>query len=307
MISIQQMHYIIVLSEELQFQRASDRCYVTQPTLSMQIKKAEDVLGNLIFDRSFNPITLTTFGKDVVDVIREILIENDRLKLLKNRYQDNYKEEIRLGIIPTVAAYLIPTMFQVWKRNMGQVNLAIEEVTTELLLDKLEKNEIDIAIFAGPHAALKFRTIPLYTEEILIYCPNLKGKKVSIDLLQQHDPWLLSKGNCLRTQMIEFCQLTDNLPHGKWNYQGGNLKLLMEMVDKEGGYTLIPENLSISDKRKKSLVQITTKFGSPAREIIAVFSKRTLKIKGVERLIRDVQHEFNQKEKSKKINILGWK
>ena len=307
MISIQQMQYILVLSEELHFQRASERCFVTQPTLSMQIKKAEELLGAVIFDRSANPINLTAFGLEVLEVIREILTENERLKVIKSRFKGEYKEEIRLGVIPTVSAYLIPKMFSIWKKSMGDINLTIEELTTNSLLEALEKNEIDLAIFAGPHAANKYRTVPLFTEEILIYCPSLKKKEVSMDVLQQQNPWLLSKGNCLRTQMIEFCQLTDSHLFGQWNYQGGNLKLLMEMVDNEGGYTLIPENLPISEKRKKAMVQLTSKFGSPAREIIAVFNSRTIKSNGIDRLIRDVQLNYMSSGKSKKINVLGWK
>ena len=307
MISIQQMQYILVLSEELHFQRASERCFVTQPTLSMQIKKAEELLGAVIFDRSANPINLTAFGLEVLEVIREILTENERLKVIKSRFKGEYKEEIRLGVIPTVSAYLIPKMFSIWKKSMGHINLTIEELTTNSLLEALEKNEIDLAIFAGPHAANKYRTVPLFTEEILIYCPSLKKKEVSMDVLQQQNPWLLSKGNCLRTQMIEFCQLTDSHLFGQWNYQGGNLKLLMEMVDNEGGYTLIPENLPISEKRKKAMVQLTSKFGSPAREIIAVYNSRTIKSNGIDRLIRDVQLNYMSSGKSKKINVLGWK
>ena len=307
MISIQQMQYILILSEELHFQRASERCFVTQPTLSMQIKKAEELLGAVIFDRSANPINLTAFGLEVLEVIREILTENERLKVIQSRFKGEYNEEIRLGVIPTISAYLIPKMFSIWKKSMGEINLTIEELTTNSLLEALEKNEIDVAIFAGPHAANKYRTVPLFTEEILIYCPSLKKKEVSMDLLQQQNPWLLSKGNCLRTQMIEFCQLTDSHLFGQWNYQGGNLKLLMEMVDNEGGYTLIPENLPMSEKRKKAMVQLTSKFGSPAREIVAVFPSRTIKSNGIDRIIRDVQLNYMSSGKSKKINVLGWK
>ena len=307
MISLQQMQYIIALSEELHFQRASERCFVSQPTLSMQIKKAEDLLGNPIFDRTFNPLSLTVFGNEVVEIIRAILIENDRLKLLKSRYQDNYKEEIKLGVIPTVAAYLIPKMFGHWRTTMGEVKIAIEELTTEVLLDKLVKNEIDIAIFAGPHSSINFKTVPLFVEEILIYCPSYKKKQITINELQQFHPWLLSKGNCLRTQMIQFCQLSDSLREGKWNYQGGNLKLLMEMVDNEGGYTLIPENLPISAKRKKAVIKVKSSFGAPAREIIAVFPSRSMKLKGLNLLALDVQKQFSSEFKQKKLDILGWK
>jgi len=307
MISIQQMQYIIALSEELHFQRASERCFVSQPTLSMQIKKAEELLGKPIFDRTFNPVCLTVFGSEVVEIIRGVLIENDRLKVLKSSYQDNYKEEIRLGVIPTVAAYLIPKMFSRWRTTMGEVKIAIEELTTEVLLDKLAKNEIDIAIFAGPHASINFKTTDLFVEEILIYCPSHKKKQITIGELQQFHPWLLSKGNCLRTQMIQFCQLNDSQKEGKWNYQGGNLKLLMEMVDNEGGYTLIPENLPISAKRKKSVIQVKSSFGPPAREIIAVFPSRSMKLKALNMLSLDVQKQFNSVSKQKKFDVLAWK
>jgi LysR family hydrogen peroxide-inducible transcriptional activator len=117
MISLQQMQYIVILSEELQFQKASDRCFVTQPTLSMQLKKAEEQLGYAIFDRSTSPLSLTDFGKQLLPILREILSENDKIKLLKDRQNNIFVEEIKIGVIPTVAHYLVPTMFEKWKKK----------------------------------------------------------------------------------------------------------------------------------------------------------------------------------------------
>ena len=100
MISIQQMHYILVLSEQRQFQRASELCFVTQPTLSMQVKKAEEHLGFPIFDRSRNPIELTPFGESLIPVIREVLNESGKIEILLQKLKGNYKEQVKIGIIP---------------------------------------------------------------------------------------------------------------------------------------------------------------------------------------------------------------
>ena len=107
MISVQQMHYILVLSEELHFQRASERCFVTQPTLSMQIKKAEETLEAQIFDRSRNPLELTGFGKDLLLIIRDTLNEYGKISELSNKTKGTYKEEIRMGISSKIKSTLI--------------------------------------------------------------------------------------------------------------------------------------------------------------------------------------------------------
>ncbi|MCE2713576.1 MAG: LysR family transcriptional regulator [Cryomorphaceae bacterium] len=111
MLSIQQMQYILSLSEHKQFQKASESCFVTQPTLSMQVKKAEDFLGYPIFDRSRSPLELTIFGEELIPVIREILSENDKIGSIAKKMKGEFKEQIRIGIIPTIAAYMVLDLF----------------------------------------------------------------------------------------------------------------------------------------------------------------------------------------------------
>ena len=126
MISIQQMQYIVTVAEERQFQRASERCFVTQPTLSMQIKKAEQTLGNQIFDRSRSPLELTEYGKELLVIVRDVLSEYSRVKLLGEQRSGAYREQVKVGIIPTIAGYMLPGMFDEWMKDLKDVELIIE-------------------------------------------------------------------------------------------------------------------------------------------------------------------------------------
>ncbi len=306
MLSIQQMQYILTLSEEQQFQKASEKCFVTQPTLSMQIKKAEDMLGQFVFDRSTNPISLTAFGKKLLPIIREILNENEKIKWLSEKQSGNFSEEIKVGIIPTVSSYLIPKMFGTWKNALENVTLSIEEMKSEEILEAFDKKELDVAIMAGPHYDPKLRTIPLFSEEILVYCPSINTTTIQLEDLHQLHPWLLSKGNCLRTQMIHFCQLNTSNQPDEWNYQGGNMELLIEMVNQNGGYTLIPENYSLQNG-KEHLKHVESAAGIPAREIIALYPSRTIKQEKTEQLIREVQLAFLQQREATSMNVLNWR
>lgn len=307
MISIQQMHYIVVLSEEQHFQRASERCFVTQPTLSMQIKKAEDQLGYLVFDRDSNPIRLTPSGEKLLPILRELLSENEKIKHLSEVLRGNVKEEIRIGIIPTVASYLIPALFGEWRKSFEDLKLTIHEMKTVDVLEAMERKELDLGIIAGPHFDPRLRTIPLYTEEIYIYAPSISSESITLSDLQEMHPWLLNQGNCLRTQMIHFCQLSKRVDENEWNYEGGNLPLIIEMVDRHQGYTLIPSNFPLSREQKKGVRKISQLNRAPAREIIALCSNRSAKMNGIEKLARSIQHAYGKSSEEKTLEVLDWK
>ena len=310
MISIQQMQYILVLSEQKQFQRASELCFVTQPTLSMQVKKAEEDLGYVIFDRSKNPIELTIYGMKLIPLIRDVLNETGKIEVLTKKFKGIYKEQVRIGIIPTIASYLVADMFSLWQEKLKGIKLIILEQKTEELLVSLERKELDIAILAGPFNDSKMRTIPLFKEEILAFCPSLKNKTILTNDLNGLHPWLLSKGNCLRTQMIQFCEIKEDNESDSWNYEGGNIELLMKMVEQNGGYTLVPKNYHLTEQQRKQLRSIKTMNGSdeavPAREIIAVSPNKTLKWNSLDALIREIQVNYNKHKKDSKMTILDW-
>ena len=303
MISIQQMQYILALSEEQQFQRASEKCFVTQPTLSMQLKKAENTLGSVVFDRSTTPLELTPFGELLLPIVRDILSEYGRISDLTERQKGVYRERLRIGIIPTVADYMVPDMFNEWKSILTDVQLTIEEMKTEDVLLALDQKKIDVGILAGPVNDPKLRTSILFEEEILAFVPELNAKEVTTEDLENFHPWLLTSGNCLRTQMIHFCSL--NSDRDDWNYEGGNMKLLKQMVEMNGGYTLIPER-SISEKTK-SYKRIRSSFGEiPARQIIALSTNRSTKWGSIEKLVRSVQLNYGDKKNAEDLKLLSW-
>ncbi|MFT6923648.1 MAG: LysR family hydrogen peroxide-inducible transcriptional activator [Crocinitomicaceae bacterium] len=306
MISIQQMQYIVTVAEERQFQRASERCFVTQPTLSMQIKKAEQTLGNQIFDRSRSPLELTEYGKELLVIIRDVLTEYSRVKLLGEQRTGSYREQLKVGIIPTIAGYMLPGMFDEWMKDLEGVELIIEEMKTEEILVALEEKTIDLGILAGPVHQPKWRTTVLFHEEIYAYAPMIKEKTISPQKLEEYHPWLLSKGNCLRTQMIHFCELEEKSKLG-WNYEGGNIELLVKMVDLHDGYTLIPSNYKgLLNLKNVVRIQSDELKEYPAREIIAVSSNRNPKWSSLEKLIRLVQLKYF-KAGEEGLKLLSWK
>lgn len=306
MISPQQIAYILAVSETGSVSRAAEQCFVTQPTLSMQLKKAEEVLGHLIFHRDTNSMELTEFGKALIPVLQQIQGDFGAIDRIRQIYSGTYQERLRIGVIPTVAAYLLLDSFQEWQSLLPTTQVFVEELKTEELLEALDQRKVDLAILAGPISQNSFRVTPLFSEEILAYAPSIEGDILLVDQLKDLQPWLLNKGNCLRTQMMQFCSINDDLP-SSWNYQGGNMDLLMRMVDQQGGYTLIPEYYHPFVQQITEFKSIRDEQGSfPGRSIIAVSAFRHANWDSMEKIIRSVQHKYS-KPVAKELELLSWK
>jgi len=306
MITLQQMQYISVLAEELHFLKASERCFVSQPTLSMQVKKAEETLGGIIFDRSSIPLKLTSFGKQILPVVRDVLEENEKLTELMGRIKGNLIEEIKIGIIPTVAVYMIPSIFLLLKDSLTQAKITFEEMKSEELIVAIENHKIDLGIMAGPYVDVKIESIQLFREQILVYCRELTGDNLRLEQLQDLKPWLLNNGNCLRNQMWNFCELKNSRDTFDWDYHGGNIDLLMKMVEQNGGYTLIPENIEFPEEKRAFLKTLENKNSFPAREIVALFPRRTMKKSTINEIIKVIKSKFPTSDKGN-LTILDWK
>jgi LysR family hydrogen peroxide-inducible transcriptional activator len=304
MLSLVQMNYIISLAENINFQRAADLCNVTQPTLSMQIKKAEETLGHLIFDRSRNPLELTPYGAQLLPILRDIISENRKIEELNQRAAGIFQEKIRIGVIPTIAVYLIPDLYRKWIEDYPNSKFEISELKTTDLISALENKKVDLGIFAGPYHHDRLSTFPLFNEEILVYT-HYNGDVIEQNELNELKPWLLSSGNCLRNQMIKVCNMTDD-SNQDWHYQGGNIEMLVKMVDLNGGYTLVPQNISLPSEKRHNLKHIHSQgFNSfPGRSVVAVCSQRSSKWAIMEKLIRSVQLQYGTNEK---LEILSWK
>ncbi len=308
MISIQQIQYILQLSETRNFSKAADACFVTQPTLSMQIKKAEDVLGFAIFDRNKHPLELTQLGQQLIPVIREMNQAGNAIVQLSKRAAGTYTEELTIGIIPTISAYLVPMLYQKWKKTLKHTRLVIKENKTEELLELLENKKLDFIIIAGPSPDTRWKTHKLYTEELLAYTQKKDKSIIKTSELNNQKPWLLSQGNCLRSQMMQFCRI-DQTAETEWNFEGGNMDLLIKMVDMNGGYTLVPEHYKAFPGKTKGAFHTIKDSGtnvSPARSIIGLQSNRNTKSDTIQKIAESIQLALNKAEE-KKYSIVEWK
>ncbi len=309
MISTQQIHYILQLYETKNFSKAADACFVTQPTLSMQIKKAEEVLGFLLFDRNRSPLQLTTMGNALLPIIKEMNVLNAAIVQLSKRANGTYIEELTIGIIPTIAPYLIPMLYPTWKKQLKQTRLIIKECKTEEILVQLENKQLDFGIIAGPLLETKWNTTPLYMEELLAYTKDRFKNGIKTNQLSIQKPWLLNKGNCLRSQMMEFCTLSSAAATNDWDFEGGNIELLIKMVDINGGYTLVPNYykplLSNGNGEFNKITDSATN-NSPVRAIIGVQSNRNTKNITIQKIINSIEQLLNKPIKTN-FNVINWK
>lgn len=307
-LSLQQITYLITVAEQQSFGKAAKLCYVTQPTLSMQVKKAEEVLGFSFFNRDRNPIELTTAGQQMLPLLYELKAAFQEIIRFSEQKKGIVKDELKIGIIPTIAAYMVPSLFAHKRQFSPHVNIQLLEVKSEEVLALLAAKKIDIGIMAGPVQQEELEVQPLFNEEILAFLPSEKKAKIHVSQLTNLQPWLLSAGNCLRTQMIHFCQLAENNLFD-WNYEGGNLEMLLKMVQQFGGYTLVPsfyqKLYQIDQKQLKHIYsEEQTKF--PARNVIGLCSHRNKKRPEIQQIFQFIKKEYANHE-GKNFEVLNWK
>ena len=308
-ISPQQIAYILSLVEHKNFGKAAEACFVTQPTLSMQIKKAEDTLGFQVFDRKRSPLELTAYGKKLVPILHDMQAEYEKIARLSQEHDGKIVEELKIGIIPTVAAYLVPKLFENKSQLNSRVRWAITELKSEELIEQLRLKKIDLGIMAGPVDQAQFHSESLFNEEILVYSTDFNRRDtISTEDLRHAQPWLLNSGNCLRTQMVHFCKLGEE-NESEWNYEGGNLQMLIGMVDHYGGYTLIPEFYRQQyglDPERVSHAVAPDNAGFPARHILALTSPKNSRHPALLELIHFIKlHYANHAQK--RFEVLSWK
>lgn len=305
MISLAQIDYILALKEHQSFQKAASHCFVTQPTLSMQLKKAEEQLGNTIFDRDKTPIALTFFGETILPHLFAIKDGYEALSNQIKKLEGSYKAELRIGIIPTVAVYLVPDLYNSWQETLVDIKLEIVELKSEVLIEQLNDRKIDFGIMAGPLTLPKIVEQILFHEEITVFAPEVKSS-LTFEKLETMQPWLLAQGNCLRTQMINFCSINEENKK-TWNYEGGSIQLLLEMVNQQGGYTLVPKNYIPYTKIEADKFH-HFKEKKPVRQIIGIYNERSSKIAYIEKIIRTIQRNKSSQELTvNQSNILPWK
>lgn len=240
--NLQQLEYIVALDKHRHFQRAAESCGVSQPTLSALIQKLEEELDLILFDRKSHPITPTESGKAVIDQARVILYNIAQLKELTRSEKELDTGTVRIGVIPTVAPYILPRLFKQMQQMFPKIELRAFELRTAVIIEQLRKAELDMAILATPLEEPDFLEIPLYYEKFAAYVSPDEKLYHKEDIVANEMPtehlWVLKEGHCMRNQVFNFCQTQSDYTT---TYEAGSIDTLIKIVDENGGYTVIPE------------------------------------------------------------------
>lgn len=307
-----QLEYIVSLDTHRHFVKAAEACFVTQPTLSMMIRKLELELEIPIFDRSKQPVVPTEAGKEIINQARKVLKEAGEIKELATSLKGELKGELRIGVIPTVAPYLLPVFLKEFLKKYQKIKVKISEFTTENIIEKLEKNLLDVGVLATPLNNSSILEQHLYNEEFVVYASNgekvLNKKYLLTEDINLNHLWLLEEGHCMRSQIVNLCELKKKeVTNNNLEYEAGSIDSLVKMVDQNEGITIIPELAAIhlSRKQKNNIRQF--KAPAPVREISLVTYRHFVKNRMLEALkqeiIENVENLVSQKKNQRVIMI----
>ena len=286
--SLTQLEYILAVHKTGHFAKAAEQCGVTQPTLSMQIQKLEEDLGVVIFDRSKKPILPTSAGAKLIGQIQTILFEAKKLdELVSKDTLEAIRGDLVLGVIPTIAPYVLPRLLPVLEKKFPEMRLKILELQTQRIVEALGTDEIDVGLLATPIKIPKVFEYPLFYEPFYVYAQKghelAKKARVKYSALSFDDIWLLEEGHCLRHQVLDVCSIrATNDDKRQFKFESGSLETLKSLVASYGGYTLLPQLAANSLKAGTVLVPFERPI--PAREIGLVYRREHYKQKMIEAL-----------------------
>ena len=286
--TITQLYYVLAVAENQNFTKAAEKCFVTQPTLSMQIQKLENELDVLIFDRSKKPIELTNVGRKIVNQAKNIVNESYRIKDIVDQQKGFIGGEFKLGIIPTVMPTLLPMFLKAFIKKYPKVKLIIEELTTEEIIARLNEGHLDAAIAATPLQNDSIKERVLYFEPFVGYIPKdhrlHSKKKISTTDLEIDDMLLLEDGHCFRDGVINLCKAFKDHADDQFQLESGSIETLIKLSDEGLGMTLLPylHTLDMHETAKENIHYFNAP--SPAREVSIIFHKSELKMQIIEAL-----------------------
>lgn len=242
--TLQQLEYIVAVARLRHFAKAAEQCHVTQPTLSSMVQKLEDELGVKIFDRSTQPVRLTPVGRLVVEQAWRVLVMAMKIKNIVEEDKKSISGTFRIGILPTVAPYLLPRFLPQLISKYPEMDIRVTEMKTAAIKQALARNELDAAILVSLHDMEHFVQTPLYYEQFLAYVAH-GDALFSHDIIRPSDLndeflWLLDEGHCFRDQLVKFCDLK-GAEVSRTMYSLGSIETFMRMVEGGKGVTFIPE------------------------------------------------------------------
>ncbi|RAJ00294.1 LysR family hydrogen peroxide-inducible transcriptional activator [Chitinophaga skermanii] len=300
-----QLEYIVAVDTYRSFVTAAEKCFVTQPTLSMQIQKLEDELGAKLFDRSKLPVVPTEIGSAVIAQARIIIKENARIKEIIADQKKEVQGNLKVGIIPTLAPYLLPRIITGFMKKYPRVKLEIWEYSTEQIIQLLRQEQLDCGILATPLYNQHLEEHPMFYESFVVYAAKsnkLHDKKFILpEELDIKDVWLLNEGHCMRNQVLNICNDKFMMgEHKNLEYNTGSVETLKRMVELNEGYTILPE-LSLQDLSAKQMNLVRFfKSPEPVREISLVTHRYFIKQAVIEAFKKEILMNVPEKMKVKK-------
>ncbi len=310
--NFQQLTYILAVDRYRHFAQAAAHCHVTQATLSAMIKKLEEELGVVVFDRTRQPVKTTEDGQEVLRLARQLINRRDELLTISSRHLIGVTGELTVGIIPTVANALLPLLFKVWISKYPELRLRVTEVTTEQITEQLVNDQIDAGILATPLGDDDLEEVILYYETMMVYGVS-DGRRsfIAPKDLENSKIWLLEEGHCFRNQSLTICNMKERKENPTpFQFEGRSFDTLLQLTDAFGGYTLLPELYvqGLTDERKARTCRFQKPY--PVREISLVYQRPYVKQRSLAMLadvIREVVVERLQTSgmKPKDLSIIG--
>src|SRR3954462_7232737 len=244
--TLTELRYIVAVAREHHFGRAAETCFVSQPTLSVGVKKLEDELGVALFERGAGEVTVTPAGQKIVEQAQRVLEEAARIKELAAAGRDPLAGTLRLGAIYTIGPYLLPKLIPILRKNAPSMQLLIQENITHRLAESLKSGEVDVILIALPFAEPAIETRAVYDEPFMVAVP--KGhpwegrKRVTSDELTKESLLLLGEGHCFRDQVLDICHTVRSRDRSSLarTVEGGSLETIRQMVAGGGGITVLP-------------------------------------------------------------------
>jgi len=286
--TITQLKYVLAVAEHQNFTKAAEKCFVTQPTLSMQIQKLEDQLAIQIFDRSKKPIELTEVGRKIVNQAKNIVNEADRITDIVDQQKWFIGGEFKLGIIPTVMPTLLPMFLKSFIKRYPKIKLKIEELNTDEIIQRINDGHLDAAIAATPLENEQIKERVLFYEPFVGYIPSnhrLTSKKtIEVSDLDINDMLLLEDGHCFRDGVLNLCNAKKTKDLNEFQLESGSFEMLVKLTNEGMGMTLLPylHTLDLKEKEQEKLHYFSEP--SPAREVSLIYHKSELKIQIIDAL-----------------------
>ena len=290
--TLQQFEYIVALEKFRHFTKAAEHCNVTQPTLSAMIQKLEDELDVKIFDRSQQPIAPTAAGLLVIKQAKEALVQAEQIKNIVQEQKQDVAGKFTLGILPTIAPYLLPRFISTLTKKYPKLELRIAELKTHEIKRALLNGDIDAGVLADIEDLEEYNISHLFYEQYLAYvsksCPLYEKQVVKSSDLQNHQLWLLDEGHCFRDQMVKYCQIK-SAQDSQMTYSLGSIETFMRMVESGCGVTFIPwmavQQLSETQKELVRPFAIPI----PSRRLVMATNKNFIRHTILSAIIEEIQ------------------